>query len=34
MAELQQGGSAPETANEGFVPELVVRGSTTPPRKS
>ncbi|MEI7036853.1 LacI family DNA-binding transcriptional regulator [Fulvimonas yonginensis] len=34
MAELQQGASAPDTANEGFVPELVVRGSTAPPRKA
>jgi LacI family transcriptional regulator len=33
MAELQQDGSPPDTANEGFVPELVVRGSTAPPRK-
>ncbi|NUO72365.1 MAG: LacI family DNA-binding transcriptional regulator [Frateuria sp.] len=33
MAELQQDGSAPDTANEGFVPELVVRGSTAPPKK-
>jgi LacI family transcriptional regulator len=33
MAELQQDGSVPDTSNEGFVPELVVRGSTAPPRK-
>jgi LacI family transcriptional regulator len=32
MAELRQ--QVPDAANEGFVPELVVRGSTAPPRKN
>jgi LacI family transcriptional regulator len=35
MAELQLNESERDTgANEGFVPELVVRGSTAPPRKA
>jgi len=35
MTELQHGdGEREPIANEGFVPELVVRGSTAPPRKS
>ena len=32
IAELQHGDGQPALANEGFVPELVVRGSTAPPK--
>ncbi len=34
IAELQAQGAHPALRNEGFVPELVVRGSTAPPKNA